>query len=325
MQGWSLERKIQVTQTRILEWYQKWDGKVYVSFSGGKDSTVLADLAARVCKSYGFGLTLWFSDTGLEYPEIRKHVKYFPQYIKEKYDIETNLVMDYPKDRNGNRITFKDVIVKYGYPLISKEVSQKIYEARRTPCGVCAARFESDNAYSTKYGGRYSMQKWKWLRDSDIPISHMCCNIMKKSPAKKYEKQTGRKPIVGTMACESNMRKVVWQRNGCNAFDSKRPISQPLSFWTEQDVLKYQKEFEVPYASVYGDILTDPNGKLYTTGCDRTGCMFCGFGCHLEKQPNRFQRLKVTHPKVWEYCMKPISDGGLGMREVLEFIGVDVD
>lgn len=40
MQGWSLERKIQVTQTRLLEWYQKNDNKCYVSFSGGKDEMI---------------------------------------------------------------------------------------------------------------------------------------------------------------------------------------------------------------------------------------------------------------------------------------------
>lgn len=168
----------------------------------------------------------------------------------------------------------------------------------------------------------FSMTKWKPLRDSDIPISHMCCDIMKKKPAKVYEKKTGNKPIVATMACESRLRKAAWQKSGCNAFDNKRPISQPMSFWAEQDILTYLSILNIPYASVYGDIVKDKNGKLHTTKRDRTGCVFCGFGCHLEKEPNRFQRLKRTHPKLWHYCMKPWSEGGLGMREVLEYIGV---
>ena len=124
------------------------------------------------------------------------------------------------------------------------------------------------------------------------------------------------------MACESRMRKTAWLKNGCNAFDSKRPISQPMSFWTEQDVLRYIKDFNISYASVYGDIIKDEIGKYRTTGCHRTGCVFCGFGCHLEKEPNRFQRLKVTHPKLWNYCMKRWEEGGLGMKEVLDYIGV---
>lgn len=304
MQSWNLERKIQVTQTRIIEWYEKWDGQVYISFSGGKDSTVLLDLARRIYPN----IPAVFIDTGLEYPELRKFVK-----------LIDNIIWIKPK------MNFKSVIQKYGYPLISKEVSQKIYEARRTPCGACAARFEENNTHTLKYGNRYSMVKWKWLKDSNIPISHMCCTIMKKEPAKRYEKETGRKPIVGTMAYESNLRKTVWKKNGCNAFNSKRPISQPLSFWTEQDVLLYLKKYNILYAPVYGEILRNSSGKLYTTKCDRTGCVFCGFGCHFEKEPNRFQRLKKTHPKLWEYCMKPVEDGGLGMREVLEYIGVKVE
>ena len=71
LQTLPLERKMQITQTRLIEWYTAWDGKCYVSFSGGKDSTVLADQAAKVCKMLGYKLVLWFSDTGLEYPEIK--------------------------------------------------------------------------------------------------------------------------------------------------------------------------------------------------------------------------------------------------------------
>ena len=63
--------------------------------------------------------------------------------------------------------------------------------------------------------------------------------------------------------------------------------------------------------------------QLATTGAERTGCMFCGFGCHLEKSPNRFQRMKETHPKQYEYCLRPVEQGGLGMAEVLDYIGVD--
>ena len=299
MQSWPLERKIQVTQTRIIEWYQKNDGKVYVSFSGGKDSTVLLDLVRRIYPD----VPAVFIDTGLEYPELREFVKTVPNVIWIKPEMN-----------------FRKVIEKYGYPLISKDVAEKIYSARKG--GYALKRFDDDSEYNKKYGCMYSVSRWTWLKDSNIPISNKCCTEMKKKPSKKYEKETGNKPIVGTMACESRTRKTAWLKNGCNAFDSKRPISQPMSFWTEQDVLRYIKEFNIHYASVYGEIKQDENGKYYTTGCNRTGCVFCGFGCHLEKEPNRFQRLKQTHPKLWNYCMKPWDEGGLGMKEVLEYIGV---
>lgn len=304
MQDWSLERKIRVTQTRIMEWYEHFKGNVYVSFSGGKDSTVLLDLVRRIYPD----VPAVFIDTGLEYPEIRDFVK----------SIE-NVVWLKPE------MNFKQVILKYGYPIISKEVAQKIYEYRKNPNGYAAARFDDESDHIKKYGKAYSFSKWIWLRDSNIPIGHQCCNIMKKKPAKKYEKETNRKPIIATMATESRNRKTSWLLNGCNAFDSKRQISQPMSFWTEQDVLTYLKEFNIPYASIYGDILQDNKEKYYTTGCDRTGCVFCGFGCHRQKEPNKFQMLKKTHPKLWEYCMKPVDEGGLGMKEVLEFVNVKIE
>ena len=172
-------------------------------------------------------------------------------------------------------------------------------------------------------------------------VSHMCCTITKKNPAKKYEKETGRKPFVGTMASESFLRQTQWLKIGCNSFEGKRPRSAPLSFWTEQDILHYIKQYNVPYCPVYGEIRLkqsdelegqinaidylgdyDPKDTLETTGCNRTGCMFCMFGCHLEKEPNRFQRMKETHPKQYAYCMKSVEEGGLGLDAVLSYLKI---
>lgn len=247
-----------------------------------------------------------YIDTGLEYPEIREFVKTI-----------SNVTWLKPE------MNFKKVIETYGYPLISKEVSYKIDNARKGGC--CKDDFIYGTMRERRYNGGFSMVKWKWLLDSNIKISNKCCDVMKKKPAKQFEKQTGYKPIIATMACESQQRKNAWLKNGCNAFESVRPISQPMSFWTEQDVLEYLHMFNIPYASVYGDIKKDNKGKYYTTGCDRTGCVFCAFGINQDKEPNRFQRLKITHPKLWNYCMRPWDKGGLGMKEVLNYIGIKIE
>lgn len=310
LQSRTLDQKIMLTQTRIIEWYEHWKGQVYISFSGGKDSTVLLNIARQIYPD----IEAVFLDTGLEYPEIRN----FTETLNNVTPLK-------PK------MSFKQVIDLYGYPVISKEVSQKIYEYRKNPGGCRNRQFDPNSDYLKRYGKRFSLVKYIPLRDSDIPISHMCCKIMKKDPAKAYERRTGKKPILGTLAAESALRSESWMKSGCNAFGSKRPISQPMSFWIEQDVLQYLMITETPYCSVYGDIVAedefigqiamdDVPTDLITTGCDRTGCMFCMFGVHLEKEPNRFQRMKITHPKQYDYCMREAN--GLGLAKVLDYIGV---
>lgn len=325
LQSMDLCNKIQVTQARIMEWYNRNDKKCYVSFSGGKDSTVLADITAQICSLFNCKLVLWFSDTGLEYPEVREHVKKFPQYLEDKYSIEVELIMDYPKDKDGKRITFRDVILTKGYPMITKDISRDVGVAQNNPNGKTAQKFIKGSDYHKKYGDTWMLDKWSYLIKAPFHISNQCCSVMKKTPAHKFDKNSGLKPIIGTMACESINRRSQWLKYGCNSFDAKNPASKPMSFWKEQDVLEYIVKYDIPYPSVYGEIKQDKNGKYFTTGLERTGCVFCGFGCHIEKEPNRFQRLKQTHPKLYEYCMKSIENGGLGMQEVLEYIGVKIE
>ena len=122
--------------------------------------------------------------------------------------------------------------------------------------------------------------------------------------------------IVGTMAIESRRRKQTWLQYGCNNFNAKLPRSTPLSFWTTQDILRYIRQYKIPVASVYGDIVEGKEGRLSTTGEQRTGCCFCPVGCHHDKV-NRFQRMAKTRPKLYEYCMD-----ALGLGAFLDFIGI---
>ena len=186
------------------------------------------------------------------------------------------------------------------------------------------------NCYAARcFDGRetriYDLRKWAFVIDAPFKVSDRCCDVLKKNPANRFVRESGKYPIIGTMACESQVRRQEWFRHGCNAFDNKEPVSRPLSFWTEQDILSFIQKYDLPYPSVYGNILQDKKGKWYTDGYPRTGCMFCAFGAHLEKEPNRFQKLKETHPRVWDYCMRPVEDGGLGMKEVLDYIHVKTE
>lgn len=310
-QAESLDDKFQRTFANVSEWYVRWHNKVYVSFSGGKDSTVLAEICARWCKISGATLYLVFVNTGLEYPEIQRHVKFFAQWLRDKYGIEVVLEILRPKMR------FDEVIKEYGYPVISKEVSQTIWYAQKGSSWA-VNQLNGLDRHGKPHKFKESMYaKYRPLCEVDFKISNNCCLVMKEKPLHEIEKD--KKPLVALMASESKKRELAWLKTGCNAFDGKKPMSKPMSFWTEQDVLQYIKEERIPIASVYGDIVyaVDPDQmriedygieidcieKLTTTGCDRTGCIFCAFGCHLEKEPSRFQRLKETHPRQYEYCI----------------------
>ena len=356
LQALPLDRKIAITQARIIEWYNFWEGDVYVSFSGGKDSTVLLDLVTKTIKAIDptFEVPVVFSNTGLEYPEIQR----------------------FAKSKGATFVTPKmnivEVIRNYGYPLISKEVSSAIYYARRIkPYDSGAAcdthththtrtRVQGNNIQTTgtarqttseqaRVGGKTSSEplsesgtncltnasthvvqkdirrkelmgtmgssdcstkskfnKKKWLPlAQELPalISHKCCDVMKKSPIGIYQRATHNKPYLGTMAEESIMRRQAWIRTGCNAFEGRKPSSQPLSFWTEQDILEYIRTYQIEICSVYGDIVEE-NGVLITTGCSRSGCIFCPLGANYEKGITRFQRLAETHPKQYKFCIE---------------------
>ena len=100
-QSLPLEGKVALAERRIREWYEHWEGDVYISFSGGKDSTVLLDIVKRLYPD----VPAVFVDTGLEYPEIRS-------FALARADVVLR-----PKMR------FDQVVAKYGYPVIGKKTS----------------------------------------------------------------------------------------------------------------------------------------------------------------------------------------------------------
>lgn len=229
MQSLPLQAKIQMTRQRIRGWIDEFgeDG-VYVSFSGGKDSTVLLDI---VRKDYP-DIEAVFVNTGLEYPSVR-------QFVLSKENV-TEL---------KPTMNFRDVIIKYGYPIIGKEVSQVVQEARiGLKRGDGSYQFRIDRIlgkghYAPLEDGtksQFDVSTYKFLLDAPFNISDRCCKVMKKNPARSYERKTKRKIILATMADESRLRRQRWLKYGCNAWDDKKQqSSNPMSFWTEQDVLTY--------------------------------------------------------------------------------------
>lgn len=280
--GFPLSIKIQMTRDRVIEWYEHYDGQVYVSFSGGKDSTVLLDIVRKLYPD----VPAIFVDTGLEYPEIRNFVKTIDNVIWLK-----------PK------MNFRKVIEKYGYPIVSKDQSCAISRYRNTKDPI--HRYRRLNGWPNGKRGMIS-KKWQYLINAPFKISDQCCDIMKKGPLDKYAKKTKRHPMTGMMASESVPRRMQYTKQGCNAFDNKKPISWPIAFWQERNIWDYIKENNVAYS------------EIYDMGYNRTGCMFCMFGVHLDSNPNRFELMSKTHPAQYKYCIDK-----LGCGVVLDYIGVN--
>ena len=381
-QALPLNIKVRMTAERIRNWVNEFgeDG-VYLSFSGGKDSTVLGHIIREVC---GYkNIPFVFVDVPTQYPELKQFAKTFD-----------NLVILKPK------ISFAEVCEKYGFPMISKEVSNCVSGARKyvkyldsqksdntiltdrqtdrqteLPFAYCIADLigidrrvgKRNKAFTDlrmgnipseilkspirvkqlfgvkcdEFGSMYDKSKYLFMLNAPFEVSNQCCKVMKKQPMHQYNKDTGRVPITAQMASESILRTSQWIKNGCNGFDLKFPTSNPMAFWTEQDVLFYIKENNLPICSVYGDVVVDYSGMgqcdnqmsfadfgildderplLKTTGCQRTGCTLCAFGAHLEKGNNcRFKNLKETHPK-FHNLLYVLKNNGVTYAEAIDWV-----
>ena len=171
----------------------------------------------------------------------------------------------------------------------------------------------------------YSQEKYKFLLTAPFNVSNRCCNVFKKNVSHSYNHKNKMYPMLASMASESRLRTQKWLDNGCNGFDLKEPVSNPMSFWVDNDVLLYIKEHNLQICNVYGDIIIDYRSQkqcegqitfsdlglmdckqvLTTTGCTRTGCIACGFGLLLENRPNRLEMIdKVSNSQIRDFILR---------------------
>lgn len=245
--------------------------KVYISYSGGKDSTVLSHIA----KSLYPDILHIFANTTNEFPETLRHIKWEKEYN------HTNIITVIPTDKYNQIWTFKKVVENYGYPVFTKSVSNAIRTYQHALSDITRQN-------SLEYIERNFK---KYISYIDLPISDKCCDRLKKGPLRKKARELNMECVMlGILASESYKREKDWLEYGCNVFHERNENqSRPLSFWTDNDILEYIKNYDVKIP------------ELYHNGYNRNGCMYCGFGAHLESEPNRFQKLAITHPPQYAY------------------------
>jgi 3'-phosphoadenosine 5'-phosphosulfate sulfotransferase (PAPS reductase)/FAD synthetase len=271
-----LELKIIKSQCLVEEAVNEFGiDSIYISYSGGKDSTVLSHLVRQLYPN----ILHIFSNTTNEYPETLMHINW------EKGHNGMNLQIAKPVDKFGHAWNFKRVVEEYGYPMFTKRVANAIRTYRR-------AKTDNVRNHSIEYIER---QFKKYTQFKECNISDKCCEKLKKAPAKKLALQLGMDCVIlGILAVESRQREVDWLFNGCNVFYKKKDNQcRPLAFWTEKDIYDYIKKYNVRIPD------------LYEMGYERNGCMFCGFGIEYDcnQGKNRFERLALTHPKMYKYLL----------------------
>lgn len=290
-QNWTLNKKIDHTVGTVENFLSTTGKTPYVSFSGGKDSTVLLDLVRRFVSK---DIKAVFCNTGNEYPEIVRFAR-----------STDNVTIITPG------ITVREVIGKYGFPLISKEQASYIREVRHTHSPYMKARRLNGKKGKGAFPGKIS-ERWKFLVEKPFEVSEKCCECLKKRPFRRYEKETGEVAILGIMAAESDLRTHAYiKRGGCNSFEGSRVASYPMSIWTDADIWEYIRRLNIPYSPIY-DI----------PGVGQTGCMFCGFGAHIEKA-SRFERLYDLYPKAYNVFMN-YQNNGITYREALRTVGIQL-
>lgn len=282
-QSWPLEQKIDHSIGAIETFVNRMGGvdKVYVSFSGGKDSTVLFHIARRIYSNI-LGV---FCNTGNEYPDIIR-------FVRQTQSEGANIQIIRPK------ITPRRVWQKYGFPLVSKQVSQRVHAVRLNPNTARSVKYMADGFFSIN-------KKWRYLVSEHYETSDQCCDKLKKEPFHRFEKESGRSPILGVMACESIQRERSYiNRGGCNVFSiNGKSNAHPIAIWNERDVWDYIHKFNLPIADIYNK------------GLDRTGCFACGFGC-CRTNDERFKILLREYPKCYDMVMN-YTNSGVTFRDAL--------
>lgn len=239
------------------------------------------------------------------------------------------------------------ILQEYGFPVISKRIAGRIdtlqhpTEKNKTVrhaiiTGECGAQ-----GHYAKNSRMKLPQKWLELfagyendnegvnyQTAPFLVSNKCCLYMKEKPCDRWAKEHKSRPFLGLMASEGGQREEALVEHGCNYFGKTAIRSAPFAPFLRQDLLQLALDLNAPVPEIYGEIARKPDGTLYTTGAQRTGCSMCGFGVHMETRPHRFDQLRMRNPKEWEFwmyrcCTDPETEEKFGWGRVLDYIGVE--
>lgn len=240
-----------------------------------------------------------------------------------------------------------EVLNEVGFPVISKRIAGKIdmlqhpSEDNKTVrhaiiTGECGeqghfarnSRMKLPQKWLNLFAGYENENEGVNYKIAPFMVSNKCCYYLKEKPCDDWAKEHNSWPFLGMMASEGGQREEALVDHGCNYYGKTVMRSAPFAPFLRQDILQLALDLNVPVPEIYGTIERHPNGALYTTKAQRTGCSMCGFGIHLEERPHRFDRLREQNPTEWHFwmyeCCKDKETGEkFGWGRVLDWIGVE--
>lgn len=285
----TLDDKVRDACHRIEELYNETGGKCYVSFSGGKDSTVLLALI-KLCEDvYTIppnAIPAVFSNTGIELGVTVDFVK----WVKENW--YSNVVIVRPVK------PFSWVLENEGKPMLSKVKSKMLHKHKKRGYfldGEYHLMILGETRAHKKTRQTKIADKYLHVLHDRFPImpSDACCTYMKKKAFEKYQNENDMKgALQGIRYEEGGARAVAVDRRksqgGKACTWTKNGVTQkaPMLEWTEEDVEEFIQRYDVPLSDAYTKY-----------GFDRTGCMACPYSKTVdhdlqylyEHEPNRYK------------------------------------
>lgn len=240
-----------------------------------------------------------------------------------------------------------DVLNEVGFPVISKKIAGRIdllqhpSEKNTTVRHAIITGECGEQGHFAKNSRMQLPQKWLELfagtendkyglsyQIAPFLVSNKCCYYLKEKPCDDWARKHNSHPYLGMMASEGGQREDALIEHGCNYYGKTVMRSAPFAPFLRQDILQLAIDLNVPVPEIYGTIERKLDGTLYTTGAQRTGCSMCGFGIHMEERPHRFDRLKESNLKEWEFwmyrcCTDKQTGEKYGWGKVLDYIGVE--
>lgn len=301
-----LDLKILNAMHRIEDLYNDSDGKCFVSFSGGKDSTVLLALI-KMCEDVltvpPNGIKAVFFQTGIELGITNDFVK----WVKENY--YPNLDIIRPEK------TFDWIIRNKGKPIKSKMKSgylERWHRGSRTRTVVQNLVYGLSNQGKRAARTALADKDFHMIHDDfSIKISGNCCKYMKKMPSKKYAKEHEMKGIMtGLRSGEGGARDLnarVRKAEGhiCTFVRDGIIHKMPIIDWSDGDIEEFIEKYHVPLSRAYTEF-----------GFRRTGCMCCPFSLQLDKD---LEYLFYHEPNRYKAAMHWLKDVYIAQNVILPF------